>query len=83
MFDRVGDLAVEVLDFLIDMFRCEELPDMSFGVVIYPLLANSVESAAMTMRTRPEIREGYALFESLNACETLSRNARPARPRRA
>jgi hypothetical protein len=49
MFDRVGDLAVEVLNLLIDIFGCEELPDMSFGVVIYPFLANGVKSAAMNI----------------------------------
>jgi hypothetical protein len=56
MFDRVGDLAVEVLDLLIYMFGCEKLPDMPFGVVIYPFFANSVKSAAknnenMVMKT--------------------------------
>jgi hypothetical protein len=47
VFDCVGNLAVEILDLLIDIFGCEELPDMSFSVVIYPFLANGVKSAAM------------------------------------
>jgi hypothetical protein len=51
VLDGAGNLAVEVLDLHIDMFRSEKLPDMSFGVVIYPLFADSVESAAMTMTT--------------------------------
>jgi hypothetical protein len=83
MFDRVGDLAVEVLDLLIDMFGCEKLPDMSFSVVIYPLLANSVKSAAMNYEDMAMKRECDALFEPLDACESLVRDLRPIRPRRA
>jgi hypothetical protein len=83
MFDRVGDLAVKVLNLLIDMFGCEKLPNMSFGVVIYPFLANSVKSAAMNNEVMVMKREVDALFESLNAYESLVRDLRPIRPRRA
>jgi hypothetical protein len=81
--DRFGDLAVQVTDFFVDVRGCEELADLSFRVVIFTVLADTFERAAMMMTTWSRRQGEHVHFEYLDTTDHFRRYGKPVRPGRA
>jgi hypothetical protein len=62
---------------------CEELAYLSFGVVIFTVLADTFQSTAMMMTTYSKRQKEHALLERLDATEHFRRNGKIVRPGRA
>jgi hypothetical protein len=81
--DCFGDLAVQVANLFVNMLGCEELAYLSFCAVIFTVLADTFERAAMMMTTYSRRQEEHALFQRLDATEHFRRDGQPVRPERA